>query len=73
MSQVIRRTREATGGTAAAAEIAVRCAIGFVSTQALSRAVRQHPLLAMLLASGVGYMFGREWKYNGNAPEPGDD
>jgi hypothetical protein len=72
MSQAIRRAREPTGSTAAA-EIAVRCAIGFVSTQALSRAVRQHPFLAMLLASGIGYVFGREWKLDGRVPQAGDD
>jgi hypothetical protein len=44
--------------TAAAAEIAVRGAVGSVSVQAITGAVRDHPMLSLVLASGIGYLVG---------------
>jgi hypothetical protein len=48
----------AMANTAAAAEIAVRGAVGTVSVQAIIGAVRDHPMLSLLLASGIGYLIG---------------
>jgi hypothetical protein len=44
--------------TAAAAEIAVRGVVGTISVQAIIAAVRDHPMLSLLLASGIGYLVG---------------
>lgn len=48
----------AMASTAAAAEIAVRGAVGSVSVQAITGAVRDHPMLSLVLASGIGYLIG---------------
>jgi hypothetical protein len=48
----------AMSNTAAAAEIAVRGAVGTVSVQAIISAVRDHPMLSLMLASGIGYLVG---------------
>jgi len=52
------RIAGAMAKTAAAAEIAARGAIGSMSAQALCAAVRDHPVLSLVLASGIGYLFG---------------
>ncbi len=53
----------AMANTAAVAEIAARAAVGTVGVQAVISLVRNRPLLAILLAVGVGYAFG----YSGSA------
>ena len=47
---------------AAAAEIAVRAAAGIMGVRVLTVLVRDHPLLSLVLASGIGYMLGHEWR-----------
>ena len=48
----------AIANTAAAAEIAVRGVVGSMSVQAITGAVRDHPMLSLVLASGIGYLVG---------------
>lgn len=52
----------AMADTASAAEIAVRLAAGAVAVQVAIRMVRDHPLLSVLLASGIGYLLGNGWR-----------
>jgi hypothetical protein len=49
--------------TAAAAEIAVRAAVGAAAVTAVIRLVRNHPLLSVLLAAGIGCALGNEWRH----------
>jgi hypothetical protein len=46
---------------AAAGEIAVRAAAGVVGVRVVTGLVRDHPLLSILLATGLGYVFGNGW------------
>ena len=48
----------AMANTAAAAELAVRAAVGAVGVTVVTRLVRDHPLLTVLLAAGIGYVLG---------------
>jgi hypothetical protein len=52
----------AMANAAAAAEIAVRTAVGVIGVRTITGLVRDHPLLSILLASGIGYMFGNGWR-----------
>ncbi len=56
----------AMADTAAAAEIAVRGVVGSVSVRAIIGAVREHPMLSLILASGVGYLVGNTRRPHGN-------
>ncbi len=52
----------AMANIAAAGEIAVRAAAGVMGVRAVAGLVRDHPLLSVLLASGLGYVFGNGWR-----------
>ena len=59
---------EAVGAMAnatAAAEIAVRAAAGVIGVQAVTAMVRDHPLLSILVATGIGYLLGNGWRDRG--------
>jgi hypothetical protein len=58
----------AMADTAAAAEIAVRVAVGSISVQAIAAAVREHPILSLVLASGIGYLVGNSRRSRGERP-----
>jgi hypothetical protein len=47
---------------AAATEIAVRAAAGIMGVRAVTGLVRDHPMLSILLASGIGYLLGNGWR-----------
>jgi hypothetical protein len=55
-------TAGALVNAAAAAEIAVRAAAGILGVRVITGLVRDHPLLSILLASGIGYMFANGWR-----------
>jgi hypothetical protein len=44
--------------TAAVAEVAARAAVGAMGVRAMITVVRDHPVLTILLASGIGYLLG---------------
>jgi hypothetical protein len=46
----------------AAAEIAVRAAVGVMTVRVATGLVRDHPLFSLLLACGVGYVLGTGWR-----------
>ena len=69
MSQAVR-TSEVAANAGSVAEIVIRAAAGVMGTQALARIVRTSPLMAILLASGVGYLLGRQW-FSGQPPVRG--
>lgn len=58
----------AMADTAAAAEIVVRGAVGSVSVQAITGVVREHPMLSLVLASGIGYLIGTTRRRRGDTP-----
>ena len=74
MSQAVRErsgwiTRPASpevGGAMAnaamAAEIAISATAGVMGVRAVTGLVRDHPLLSILLASGIGYVLGNGWR-----------
>jgi hypothetical protein len=52
---------ETMANTAGAAELAIRAAVGAVGVQAVTALVREHPVVSLLIATGVGYWLGRRW------------
>jgi len=58
----------ALANTAAAAELAVRAAAGAVGVSIVIGIVRNHPVLSILLATGVGYLCGKEWHTRQSQP-----
>jgi hypothetical protein len=67
---VPRAAPKPTVSTAAAAELAARAAAGVLGVRAVTRMVRDHPLLTLLFACGVGYVAGNGWGERGTA-KPG--
>jgi hypothetical protein len=55
----------------AAVEVALRIAVGAMGVEVLTGVVRRHPLLSLLLASGIGYVFGNGWGRRGPTPAAG--
>ena len=62
----------ALADTAAAAEIAVRAAAGAVGVSVVISIVRNHPVLSLLLATGIGYLLGKEWHLREARPAVAD-
>jgi hypothetical protein len=60
----------AIANTAAAAEIAMRGAVGSISVRAMIRLVREHPMLSLILASGIGYILGAGRRPRGDLTAP---
>jgi len=67
MSEVVRvrsrwtprpETVQVVTNTAAVAEVAARAAVGAMGVRAVITVVRDHPVLTILLASGIGYLLG---------------
>jgi hypothetical protein len=80
MSEAVRARSDSTSpeivgalaNTAAAAEMAVRAAAGAVGVSLVISIVRNHPVLSLLLATGVGYLLGKEWHLSQSQPAIAD-
>jgi hypothetical protein len=57
-----RNTARVVAGTAGAAEVVAKAAVGIVSVRMVSGVVRDHPVLTLLLATGLGYLFGNGFR-----------
>jgi hypothetical protein len=62
-SDVPSHNKERVAAAAAgAAEVAAKAAVGIMSVRMMSGVVRDHPVLTLLLATGLGYLFGNGFR-----------